>query len=186
MDLNTVKSIYRSTADYANKEVTLGGWIRTMRVSKNFGFIELNDGSFFKNIQIVFEADTLSNYAEITKLGVGAAIIVKGLLVETPEAKQPFEVKAQEIAIEGTSTPDYPLQKKTSQRRIPAPDRLSASQNKHVLRNIPCEKLDCICNPSVLPGQRLCIRTYSHHHRQRLRRRWGNVPRYHTGPEQPA
>lgn len=112
MDLNTVKSIYRSTADYANKEVTLGGWIRTMRVSKNFGFIELNDGSFFKNIQIVFEADTLPNYAEITKLGVGAAIIVKGLLVETPEAKQPFEVKAQEIAIEGTSTPDYPLQKK--------------------------------------------------------------------------
>ena len=112
MDLNTVKSIYRSTADYANKEVTLGGWIRTMRVSKNFGFIELNDGSFFKNIQIVFEADTLSNYAEITKLGVGAAIIVKGLLVETPEAKQPFEVKAQEIAIEGTSSPDYPLQKK--------------------------------------------------------------------------
>ena len=80
MDLNTVKSIYRSTADYANKEVTLGGWIRTMRVSKNFGFIELNDGSFFKNIQIVFEADNLSNYAEITKLGVGAAIIVKGLL----------------------------------------------------------------------------------------------------------
>lgn len=112
MDLNTVKSIYRNTADYANKEVTLGGWIRTMRVSKNFGFIDLNDGSFFKNIQIVFEADTLSNYAEITKLGVGAAIIVKGLLVETPEAKQPFEVKAQEIAIEGTSTPDYPLQKK--------------------------------------------------------------------------
>ena len=112
MDLNTVKSIYRSTADYANKEVTLGGWIRTMRVSKNFGFIELNDGSFFKNIQIVFEADNLSNYAEITKLGVGAAIIVKGLLAETPEAKQPFEVKAQEIAIEGTSTPDYPLQKK--------------------------------------------------------------------------
>jgi asparaginyl-tRNA synthetase len=112
VDLNTVKSIYRSTADYANKEVTLGGWIRTMRVSKNFGFIELNDGSFFKNIQIVFEADTLSNYVEITKLGVGAAIIVKGLLVETPEAKQPFEVKAQEIAIEGTSTPDYPLQKK--------------------------------------------------------------------------
>jgi len=112
VDLNTVKSFYRSTADYANKEVTLGGWIRTMRVSKNFGFIELNDGSFFKNIQIVFEADNLSNYAEITKLGVGAAIIVKGLLVETPEAKQPFEVKAQEIAIEGTSTPDYPLQKK--------------------------------------------------------------------------
>lgn len=112
MDLTTVKSLYRQTADFTNKEVTLGGWIRTMRVSKNFGFIELNDGSFFKNIQIVFEADTLSNYNDITKLGVGAAILVKGLLVETPEAKQPFEIKAAEIAIEGTSTPDYPLQKK--------------------------------------------------------------------------
>ena len=112
MDLTTVKSIYRNTAEYANKEVTLGGWIRTMRVSKNFGFIELNDGSFFKNIQIVFEADKLSNYEEISKQNVGAALIVKGLLVETPEAKQPFEIKATGIEVEGPSTPDYPLQKK--------------------------------------------------------------------------
>ena len=112
MDLTTVKSIYRNTAEYANKEVTLGGWIRTMRVSKNFGFIELNDGSFFKNIQVVFEADKVSNYEEISKQNVGAALIVKGLLVETPEAKQPFEIKAAEIEVEGTSTPDYPLQKK--------------------------------------------------------------------------
>ena len=112
MDLTTVKSIYRNTAEYANKEVTVGGWIRTMRASKNFGFIELNDGSFFKNIQVVFEADKVSNYEEITKQNVGAALIVKGLLVETPEAKQPFEIKATEIEVEGTSTPDYPLQKK--------------------------------------------------------------------------
>ena len=112
MDFTTVKSIYRNTAEYANKEVTIGGWIRTMRASKNFGFIELNDGSFFKNIQIVFEADKVSNYEEISKQNVGAALIVKGLLVETPEAKQPFEVKATEIEVEGASTPDYPLQKK--------------------------------------------------------------------------
>lgn len=112
MDLTTVKSIYRNAAAYANKEVTLGGWIRTMRVSKNFGFIELNDGSFFKNIQIVFEAERLKNYEEISKQNVGAALIIKGLLVETPEAKQPFEVKATQIDVEGTSTPDYPLQKK--------------------------------------------------------------------------
>ncbi|MDD4844646.1 MAG: asparagine--tRNA ligase [Anaerotignum sp.] len=112
MDLTTVKSIYRDTAAYAEKEVTIGGWIRTMRVSKNFGFIELNDGSFFKNLQVVFEADGLSNYTEITKQGVGAALIVKGLLVETPDAKQPFELKASEIEVEGTSTPDFPLQKK--------------------------------------------------------------------------
>ncbi len=112
MDLTMIKSLYRQTTDFVDREITLGGWIRTMRVSKNFGFIELNDGSFFKNVQIVFEAEKLTNYDEVTKLGVGAAIIVKGLLVETPEAKQSFEIKAAEIAVEGTSTPDYPLQKK--------------------------------------------------------------------------
>lgn len=112
MDLTTVKSIYRDTAAYASKEVTIGGWIRTMRVSKNFGFIELNDGSFFKNLQIVFEAEALSNYTEITKQGVGAALIVKGTLMETPDAKQSFELKAAEIQVEGTSAPEYPLQKK--------------------------------------------------------------------------
>lgn len=112
MNLTTVKSIYRQTADFKDREVTLGGWVRTMRVSKNFGFIELNDGSFFKNLQIVFEAEKLSNYAEIAKLSVGAAILVEGVLVETPEAKQPFEVKAAKITVEGASTPDYPLQKK--------------------------------------------------------------------------
>lgn len=112
MDLTTVKSIYRDTAAYASKEVTIGGWIRTMRVSKNFGFIELNDGSFFKNLQVVFEAEALSNYTEITKQGVGAALIVKGTLMETPDAKQAFELKATEIQVEGTSAPEYPLQKK--------------------------------------------------------------------------
>lgn len=112
MNLTTVRSLYRQTADFKDREVTLGGWVRTMRVSKNFGFIELNDGSFFKNLQIVFEAEKLSNYAEIAKLSVGAAIIVEGVLVETPEAKQPFEVKAARITVEGASTPDYPLQKK--------------------------------------------------------------------------
>ncbi|WP_312070683.1 asparagine--tRNA ligase [Anaerotignum propionicum] len=112
MDLTTVKSIYRDTAAYASKEVTIGGWIRTMRVSKNFGFIELNDGSFFKNLQVVFEAEALSNYTEITKQGVGAALIVKGILMETPDAKQSFELKATEIQVEGTSAPEYPLQKK--------------------------------------------------------------------------
>ena len=112
LELIRVKSLFRETAAFADKEVTLGGWIRTMRVSKNFGFIELNDGSFFKNVQIVFEAGALDNYEEITKQNVGAALIVKGKLVETPGAKQPFEIKATSIVVEGTSTPDYPLQKK--------------------------------------------------------------------------
>ena len=96
----------------ANKEVTLGGWIRTMRVSKNFGFIELNDGSCFRNLQVVMSADELHNYKEIAGQNVGAALIVRGAVVLTPEAKQPLELRAAEIAVEGRSTPDYPLQKK--------------------------------------------------------------------------
>ncbi|MBQ4145125.1 MAG: asparagine--tRNA ligase [Clostridia bacterium] len=93
-------------------EVSVHGWVRTIRISKNFGFIELNDGSYFKNLQIVIEADSLVNFAELSKLNVGAALEVKGILVLTPDAKQPFEVKAKEVSIEGASTPDYPLQKK--------------------------------------------------------------------------
>ena len=112
MKLVKVKEIYRNTDQYGGANVTVGGWIRTMRVSKAFGFIELNDGSFFKNIQIVFENNSINNYAEISKLGVGAAVIVKGKLVLTPDAKQPFEIKAEEIAVEGLSASDYPLQKK--------------------------------------------------------------------------
>lgn len=112
MNFIKVKEIYRNTKAFSDKEVMLGGWIRTMRVSKNFGFIELNDGSFFKNIQVVYESDVLENFTEISKLGVGSAIIVTGTLVETPDAKQPFELKATKIAVEGLSAPDYPLQKK--------------------------------------------------------------------------
>ena len=112
MKLTRVKEFYRNTADFADKTVEVGGWIRTLRSSKAFGFIELNDGSFFKSVQVVFEEDKIDNYTEISKLGVGAAIIVKGTLVLTPEAKQPFEIKAEEIVVEGRTTPDYPLQKK--------------------------------------------------------------------------
>ena len=95
MKLTRVKEFYRNTADFADKTVEVGGWIRTLRSSKAFGFIELNDGSFFKSVQVVFEEDKIDNYTEISKLGVGAAIIVKGTLVLTPEAKQPFEIKAE-------------------------------------------------------------------------------------------
>ena len=107
-----IKSLFRDTQSYGGKEVTVSGWVRTIRVSKNFGFIELNDGSFFKSLQIVIEQDKLENFADLAKLNVGAAISAKGILELTPEAKQPFELKADEVAIEGVSTPDYPLQKK--------------------------------------------------------------------------
>ena len=110
--MNTlIKALYRETENYGGKEITVSGWIRNSRMSKNFGFIELNDGSFFKNLQIVLEAE-LPNYAELSKLNIGAAITVTGMLVLTPEAKQPFELKAANVVTEGESTPDYPLQPK--------------------------------------------------------------------------
>ena len=112
MKRQRIAGIYASPETFGGQTLTVCGWARTIRDMKNFGFIELNDGSFFKNIQIVFEAEKLANYEEISKQNVGAALIIKGLLVETPEAKQPFEVKATQIDVEGTSTPDYPLQKK--------------------------------------------------------------------------
>ncbi|MDD6762307.1 MAG: asparagine--tRNA ligase [Clostridiales bacterium] len=107
-----VKSLYRDTESYGGKEVTVSGWVRTVRASNSFGFIEHNDGSFFSGVQVVIEAEKLENYKELAKLNVGAAITVKGMLELTPQAKQPFEIKAAEVVIEGLSTPDYPLQKK--------------------------------------------------------------------------
>ena len=106
-----VKELFRNTKDFAEKEVTVSGWIRNIRVSKNFGFIELNDGSFFKCVQIVIE-ENLGNFDKLAKLNIAAAITVTGKLVLTPEAKQPFEIKAESVVIDGASTPDYPIQNK--------------------------------------------------------------------------
>ncbi|AIY83326.1 MAG: asparagine--tRNA ligase [Clostridium baratii] len=112
MDKNIlVKSLYRNTSEYLNKEVSITGWIRTLRASNAFGFIEINDGSFFKNIQVVFD-NNLSNFKEISKLPISSSLKVVGTLVETPNAKQPFEIQAKEVIIEGMSDSDYPLQKK--------------------------------------------------------------------------
>lgn len=108
----TIRHLFKDTGSYLNKAVKVSGWVRTVRDSKTFGFIELNDGSFFKNIQIVFEEDRVSNFKEIARLGVGASIVVEGDVVETPNAKQPFEIKASKIDVEGNCPPEYPLQKK--------------------------------------------------------------------------
>lgn len=107
-----LSALYRESEFYADKDVVVAGWIRTIRGSKVFGFIELNDGSCFKSVQVVFEQGRITNFEEIAKLNVGSAIVVKGKVVLTPQMKQPFEIKADSIEIEGKSTPDYPLQKK--------------------------------------------------------------------------
>ena len=109
--MNTNKEIYRSMDDFGGQEIEVSGWIRTMRVSKNFGFIELNDGTFFKNLQVVFEND-LDNFEEISHYAIATAISVRGTLVLTPDSKQPFELKTKTLTLEGPSQSDYPLQKK--------------------------------------------------------------------------
>ena len=107
----TIREIYKNSEQFLNKEVKLGGWIRSIRGSKQFGFLVLHDGTFFKPIQVVYE-EKLANFQEISKMNVGAAVIVEGILVPTPQAKQPFEIQATSVTLEGASAPDYPLQKK--------------------------------------------------------------------------
>lgn len=111
MENNFVRQLFRETEKYAGKTVKLSGWVKTVRSSKNFGFIELNDGTFFKNAQIVFESE-LNNYKEISKMAICSSIEVEGIVELTPQAKQPFEIKAIKIDIVGGSSSDYPLQKK--------------------------------------------------------------------------
>ena len=111
MELTNIREIFRNKDKFADKEVTIGGWVRSNRNSKNFGFIVVNDGTFFEPIQVVY-GNGLDNYDEVGKINVGAAIIVRGTLVLTPDAKQPFEIQASDVTVEGASTPDYPLQKK--------------------------------------------------------------------------
>lgn len=111
MELTEIRELYRNREAFTDKEVTVGGWVRSNRDSKTFGFIVINDGTFFETLQIVY-SDKLANFDQIAKLGVSAAIIAKGKIVATPNAKQPFEMQAEEIILEGASDPDYPLQKK--------------------------------------------------------------------------
>ena len=111
MDLITIRELYKNKEKYLDQKVTVGGWVRSIRDSKAFGFIVLNDGTFFNPLQVVYH-DTMENFAEVSKLNVGAALIVTGTLVATPQAKQPFEIQADTVEVEGASAPEYPLQKK--------------------------------------------------------------------------
>ncbi len=111
MELITIRDIFKNKDKYIGKSIKVGGWVRSIRDSKTFGFIVLNDGTFFETLQIVYH-DELDNFDEISRLNVGSALIIEGELVATPEAKQPFEIQATNIIIEGSSTSDYPLQKK--------------------------------------------------------------------------
>ena len=111
MELISVRELYKNTAQYADKSIEIGGWVRNRRPSKQFGFIMLNDGTYFTPVQVVYN-DTIENFQEISKINVGAALIVTGTLVLTPGAKQPFEIQASSVTVAGPSSGDYPLQPK--------------------------------------------------------------------------
>ncbi len=111
MELTDIKELYRNRGEYIGREVTIGGWVRSNRDSKNFGFLMINDGTFFEPLQVVY-GDGLANFQELCRTNVGAALIIRGRIVETPNAKQPFEMQAAEVTVEGPSSADYPLQKK--------------------------------------------------------------------------
>ena len=111
MKLTEIRDLYKDSASYAGKEITVGGWLRSNRDSKSFGFLTLSDGTDFRTLQIVY-GDGLSNFDEIAHLGVGTAVVARGEIVATPDAKQPFEMQAKEVTVEGVSPSDYPLQKK--------------------------------------------------------------------------
>ena len=111
MELTSIRTLFRERDSVDHSCVRVGGWVRSIRASKSFGFITLSDGTFFEPVQIVYD-DSLPNFAEISKFNVGSAVIAEGELIETPEAKQAFEIRASSVVLEGASTPDYPLQKK--------------------------------------------------------------------------
>ena len=111
MKLTTLREIFTNSSSFLDKEVSIGGWVRSNRDSKAFGFLMISDGTFFEQIQIVYH-DSLANFSDITKVNVGAALVITGKLIATPNAKQAFEIQATQISIEGPSSSDYPLQKK--------------------------------------------------------------------------
>ena len=111
MELITMRELFKNTAKYADQEIEIGGWVRNRRGSKQFGFIMLSDGTYFSPVQVVYN-DTIENFQEISKINIGAALIIKGTVVLTPEAKQPFEIQATAVTVEGPSTGDFPIQPK--------------------------------------------------------------------------
>ena len=164
MDLITVRELYKHPENYLDKEVSIGGWVRSLRDSKAFGFIVVSDGSYFETLQVVYH-DSLSNFAEISKMNVGTAIIAKGTLVATPQAKQPFEIQATEVTVEGASASDYPLRKNATPLSICARFPICV-QGPIPSSSIPCALPGCVCHPSVFPGTGFCICAHTADNRQ--------------------
>jgi asparaginyl-tRNA synthetase len=145
-----VRELFENFANFDAKKITVQGWIRTIRESKALVFIELNDGGYFRNIQIVIEEKSLSNFKEVAGLNVGSAVKVQGTLLLTPQAKQPFEIKACEVSVEGESTPDYPLQKKRHSLEYLRTIAISGP-DQYLFRGISRTFGNRVCHPRLFP-----------------------------------
>ena len=138
-----IREIFKSPDELANGRVVLQGWVRTNRNSNKFGFLEVNDGTFFKSVQVVYETDKIDNFDIIAKSPIATALQIEGTLILTPDAKQPFEIKAERIEILAESSSDYPLQKK---RNCPP-----ASQEQYLCSGVQSEIAGCTRNTQILP-----------------------------------
>ena len=156
-----LRELFRNADQYADQEVIVKGWVRNNRNSNKFGFIELNDGSFFKSVQVVYEEEFIDNFEEISKAYVATALAVRGIVTLTPNAKQPFEIKAKEIVVEATSTPDYPLQPKRHSMEFlreiahlrPRSNTFAAVFRVRSLVAYACLLYTSFSNSLTLPGQ---------------------------------
>lgn len=164
MELTDIRELHREKDVYIGKEITVGGWVRNNRDSKNFGFLVINDGTFFEPLQVVY-GDGLENFQEICKINVGAAVVIRGTIVATPEAKQAFEMQAAEVIVEGPSTADYPYRKETL-LRVSAYHFSLKSTYQYFPGSVPCQIPDRLCNPYLLHGERLCLCAYPSDHQQ--------------------
>ena len=165
--LHTVQEIYKDPESFLNRNIQIGGWVRSNRSSRNFGFLTVQDGSCFQTLQAVY-GNHMENFQEISRLNVGSAVIVRGRLVPTPEARQPFEIQAEAVEVEGASTPDYPLQKKTPFSGISADDLPSAAQDQYFSGGVPRPLPGGPRHSLLFPGSGVCLCAYAADYRQRL------------------
>lgn len=150
MKRTTIKQLYRTPELQQGEKVRVAGWIRSIRANNKIGFVSINDGSFFECLQVVIEKDKLENYDEIAALNVGSSVYFEGTTVQTPDAKQPFELNAESARVEGASTPDYPLQKKRHSYEYLRTIAHLRPRTNTFSAVFPCEKHFGICHPHIL------------------------------------
>ena len=164
MNRTKIAQLYADAESLGGQTVTVAGWVKSVRDMKNFGFVTLNDGSCFRDLQVVMNREALDNYDEIAHQNVSAALICTGTVKLTPDAPQPFELSATSIEVEGTSAPGLPAAEEARNRRVPAHPAAPAPAHQPVPRRVPHPLCRGCRHPPLLPGAGLCLRQHPHHH----------------------